>query len=118
MPTKRVCVGVVRVELDSSIEEFESVFVFFLKRETISNSNPCLWRENILLQCEMSQVAELDWFFELPQTGAIVLNALESIRFHLLCLLEIFFSFMVSDNLHVATPDKIQNVACIVMVEG
>lgn len=102
-----MCIGIVRVELDGSIEEFESVFMFFLKRETVSNCNPGLGSENILFEGEMSQVAEFDWLFKLPQTRTIIFNTLESIRFHLLCLLEIFFGFVVFNDFHVASSDKV-----------
>ena len=41
MSAERVGIWILRIQLYGSCEEFQSLFMFFLKRETISHSNPC-----------------------------------------------------------------------------
>ena len=69
MATEGECIGVVRVELAGPIEEFDSLFVFFLEGEAVSNCNPCFRDEQGFVKGLVGQVAEFYLLLEMPQAA-------------------------------------------------
>lgn len=109
-------IWVLRVQLDCSSEKFESLFVFFLKGETISNSDPGFRGVYTFFQGLMGEIAEVNMSFHVPQTARVVLYSFQAVRLKFVCLFVVLGSLRVLDNFHVGSSNVGEYPACIEVV--
>ena len=72
--------------------------MFLSQTEAVANHNPGFIGEMTLLQALLSQMAQLNLFFQMPEYRTVVLHALQPIRLEFNTFMEIFFSFVVPDG--------------------
>ena len=106
MPTEWVSVRILRIQLNRTSKEFQSLFMLFLQRETISNRNPGLRSVYTFFKRLMSKITEINVLLLMPQTTWIVLNSFKSIWLKFVGLLVILRSIVVSDNFHIGPCDS------------
>ena len=99
--TQRVGIGVMRVELNGSHEELESLFVFFLEGKAVADSNPGFGNEQRLVEGLVRQVAEVSVFLQVPQTTRVVLDAFHPVGFAFEGFLVEGDGILVADHFHV-----------------
>ena len=118
MATERVSVRILRIELNSPSEEFQSLLMFLLKGETVSHCYPGFRRIHTFLKRLMSQIAKIHMFLLMPKATGVVLNALEPIWLKFISLLVVLSSIMVFDNFHIGSGDSGKNPTGVVLVQG
>ena len=117
MTTERVSIRILRVKLNSPSEELQSLLMFLLKRETISNCYPGFRCIHTFLKRLMGQIAKVNMFLLMPETAGVVLDAFKSIWLKFISLLVVLSSIMVFDNFHIGSGDGGENPACVVLIQ-
>ena len=116
MTTERVSIRILRVELNSPSEEFQSLLMFLLKGETIPHCYPSFRCIHTFLKRLMGQIAKIHMFLLMPKTTGVVLDALKPIRLKFISLLVVLSSIMIFDNFHVGSGDSGENPAGVMLV--